>query len=1013
MARIGCGLSRLIEQLADVCRQRRLEEKWLLAPSMRVGYQWLGCTASAGQPAVNVRVKTLKSMVLDLAGPEMARAGAELASDRAGGILVDRVFRRLGPARLRYLGQLRPSAGLAETIHRSVQALRLAGLGPDQIDPRRFEVATKGRDVLLLLREYLAELKAHRLIDYADVLRMAIGRLADAPGALGSDVLVLQPVDLRTAVLEQELLRRLPDGQLVPLEVDEPASADAHRASIGIFHGLGEVNEVREVLRRALAEGVRLDEIELLYSDAETYVPLVYETLAALTGDEEAADEDLPLTLSEGLPCRYSRPGRLLLAWAAWNQEGLPQDRLVKMVREGLLAIPGASGPVSMPRLAAVLRGLGIGSGRERYLAQLDRAIVAADRPRASSEDGEADEPQARAARRAPLEALRALVAALLEFAPPPEAEPKDVLAAARRLLADLARTVNKTDNYAREALLSEIDDLLRWASGDEPLTLNAWQWLAALPGEAQILGSGPRPGCLHAAPVYAGGHSGRPKTFLVGLDDGRFPGAGTQDPLLLDAERRAIDERLPTAAAQIDERLIGFQRLLARLRGQVTLSFSCHDLVDDRPQFPSPLVVAAYRAIAGRDDATQHDLLEWLGRPASFAPREAGAALSPSEWWLWRLCGPAAGPDDRSLVAGEFLNLNRGQQARQRRASREFTEYDGRVPEAGRQLDPTGEHGPVMSSSKLERAGRCGLAYFFLCGLGVRKPDELEIDPDRWLNPLAAGSLLHTVFEQFFRARVERNEAPCLAEHWGELQAILQRAIDDYRQTYPPPSEAVYLAQCRQFGRASWIMLAEEEEHCRRTGSRPVYLEACLGLPSGAGTPLDRAEPIPVVVGDGRTLRACGKVDRIDHLGGNDYAIWDYKTGSAWAYRPGDPFREGRVVQPALYLAMVERRLAEIEPGARVRRFGFFFPGERERGRRIEWTAEQLADGRHVLRRLADMIGAGAFLPTTDKDDCKFCDYLPICGDPATVAEASQAKLATGDPLLVHLAELRGHRDT
>ena len=52
--------------------------------------------------------------------------------------------------------------------------------------------------------------------------------------------------------------------------------------------------------------------------------------------------------------------------------------------------------------------------------------------------------------------------------------------------------------------------------------------------------GLGPRGGCLHVAHVLAGGHSGRPHTFIVGLDDGRFPGVGLQDPILLDEERRA-----------------------------------------------------------------------------------------------------------------------------------------------------------------------------------------------------------------------------------------------------------------------------------------------------------------------------------------------------------------------------------------------------------------------------------------------------------------------------------------
>jgi hypothetical protein len=977
---------------------------------MRVGYQWLAAVARHGQPVLNVRVKTLKSLALDLAGPTLAQLGAELASDRAGGILVDRVFRRFAPGRLRYLGQLQPSAGLAETMHRSIQAMRLAGLDAEQIDPGRFEVAAKGRDILLMLREYLAELTAHRLVDYAGVLRMALARLADDAQALHADALLLRPADLRLSVLEEQLLGRLPSDRVLTLAVDEPREQPA--AATDIFHALGEANEVREVLRRALSEGTPWDEIEVLSSDAELYGPLIYETLAAFTGNEQADDEELPLTLAEGISCRYSRPGRLLAAWVAWVNEGFVQDRLVKMVREGLLTLPGVPEPPSMPRLAAVLRGVAIGAGRERYLAQLDRAIVAAQRVAPRADEDDATEPAHRSGRLEPLVALRPLIAALVEISPDVEADAHTLLAAARRLLAELSRTLTKTDNYAREALLKEIDDLLRWTSADEPLGLDACAWLAALPTATRILGSGPRPGCLHAASITAGGHSGRRRTFIVGLDDGRFPGAGGQDPLLLDAERRAIDPRLPTAASLLDERVEGFRRLLGRLRGTVTLSFPCHDLVDDRPQFPSPLLVDVYRALSGTVDATQHDLLASLAEPAAFAPREPDRALSATEWWLWRLCGCGARPDGMELLQAAFPHLARGQEAERRRASSEFTNYDGRVPEAAAALDPTTDGGPVMSSSRLERLGICALAYFFQCGLGLRKPDEFALDASRWLEPSVAGSLLHAVFEQFFRTRLQRNEAPSLAAHWPELQAMLDRAIAEHRGRYPPPNEAVFQSQCRTLRQSAWIMLAEEDEYCRQTGSRPVYLEACLGLPPGTGTPLDCRDPVPVTLRDGLSLRSCGKVDRIDHLGGNDYAIWDYKTGSAWRYRPGDPFHEGRVVQPALYLFMVERRLKEVLPGARVRQFGFFFPSDRERGQRIQWSAEQLTDGRHVLASLVGTIRRGAFLPTTDAGDCKFCPYLAICGDAEAVARASQAKLASGDRLLADLAERRGHGD-
>ena len=77
-------MNRLTESITVVCSEQLLEEKWLIVPSLRVGYQWLDQVARHGQPVGNTHVKTLTSMALDLAGPIMAADQLTLASSRAG-----------------------------------------------------------------------------------------------------------------------------------------------------------------------------------------------------------------------------------------------------------------------------------------------------------------------------------------------------------------------------------------------------------------------------------------------------------------------------------------------------------------------------------------------------------------------------------------------------------------------------------------------------------------------------------------------------------------------------------------------------------------------------------------------------------------------------------------------------------------------------------------------------------------------------------------------------------------
>ena len=65
-------MNTFIAALAGLCASRPLDEKRLVAPSRRVGNQWLDAAARAGRPMLNVRVETLRSLAVDLAAPALA-----------------------------------------------------------------------------------------------------------------------------------------------------------------------------------------------------------------------------------------------------------------------------------------------------------------------------------------------------------------------------------------------------------------------------------------------------------------------------------------------------------------------------------------------------------------------------------------------------------------------------------------------------------------------------------------------------------------------------------------------------------------------------------------------------------------------------------------------------------------------------------------------------------------------------------------------------------------------------
>ena len=173
---------------------------------------------------------------------------------------------------------------------------------------------------------------------------------------VGVDQPLTVPDDGKEELSDSMLLRWLPS----PAE----APAPKNDGTAEIFRAIGEVNEVREVFRRCLEAGRPLDEVEVLHTDTETYVPLFYELAWRLQPETEDADKELPITFAEGIPVRYSRPGRALMAWLAWAADDFPQATMVRMVQDGLLNIPGHDREqFSFSGLAVVLRSVGIGLG--------------------------------------------------------------------------------------------------------------------------------------------------------------------------------------------------------------------------------------------------------------------------------------------------------------------------------------------------------------------------------------------------------------------------------------------------------------------------------------------------------------------------------------------------------------------------------------------------------------------------------------------------------------------------
>ncbi|MDX1930004.1 MAG: PD-(D/E)XK nuclease family protein [Pirellulaceae bacterium] len=1035
-----------LDWLADRCRTHLLNEKWLMVENLRIGHQWKDRLTLSGHSAVNLHAKTLTTIAVELSQSALAKRNLRYVGTATASMLVRQILGELLDAQqLQYFTRASNLDSLATLVTRSLMDLRLADLDAHILDKANrangFESKNKAADLQLVFEEYTQRLTARRLVDYAGCLRLATAGILDSSIATPNALVVLFPEEIEQQPLETQLLAALTNKAALIAHSGPAFHADAARlrieakvsqkqTAVHYFSGLGEANEVRRAAQLILTQsGRRLDEVELLHTDYQSYVPVIMEQLSLWLATTTSTDQttleidQLPVTFAEGIACAYSRPGRALRAWIRWLRSECPQTKAVQMLREGLLVRPESKQPIGYSRLANTLRSIPIGFQLDRYLPQIDRAIRNAHdrldeyhRKVANGEEEADDRGPDWDAGLGTLQVVRSIWAAIVELVPTANDNTQQVLRKARRFLLYCSRAESKLDRIARAQLLDDIEAMLESITLIDGNDLDVFQWLEDLPIESRILASSPQPGCIHVTDLATGGYSGRKHLFVLGLDDSRYPRRATVDPILLDSERQALSGSLPTARTRSENNQQALIKVLDRTIENHSLSiglaYSTRNLAEDRTQFPSPALLELFR-LTNDKEAQITDLLKTVGKDVSFVCDNETAQLSPTEVMIAELLYQPDKEQRRQRIETVHPHLESNRIANAALSAAIFGAHDSYVPEAGVALDPTASSQRI-SANRLETFGTCPRRYFFKYGLQIFPPDKFDIDPERWLDALQFGSLIHEVFEEFLRRHTEQNLIPNQGRDLQPLLELLQVHVDAARRDTPPPNEDAYLSQLQELRETCGIFLQKEEAYCAAFNARPWVLEASIGLKDDPRTEIDCAEPVALKLNDGRVLRVGGRIDRIDRLessGSERYAIWDYKSGSDWGFDQADPFRGGRKLQPYLYLGMLRHRISAVS-GNRdaVASFGYFFPSAKTEGRRIQWTVGDLRSGDAVLSHISDLIQRGAFIATSESEDCNYCDYKSVCGDPKQVT--LQAKTKATEPcnqqLLLPWIELR-----
>ncbi|MBA2566014.1 MAG: PD-(D/E)XK nuclease family protein [Gemmatimonadetes bacterium] len=710
--------------------------------------------------------------------------------------------------------------------------------------------------------------------------------------------------------------------------------------------------------------------------------------------DALTASLNVPVTFGVGLPLERSRVGRLLRTYLLWIEQGFHAQPLVQALARGELHPPAVGGDQpSGAQVARMLRDLRIGWGRSRYAAALDglpergRQEEQSRARHEGPESSDAERARRIAGREQARRSLEILLKELLASMPTSIGgqgdESKQTAVSAAEIAGGAARFLElfkpRPGTEEEEALRRVNERLLRvQAACGRRTALSAAiaELRARLRLRVPRVGTlGPLPwtsaaGALHLTDIEHGGRSGRPCTFVVGLDADRVTAGSRQDPILPDSDREGIHASpdallagalLPTRPDRLMAKRYELAAMLASLRGEVTLSYAAWDSATGSLLAPDPVLLQALR-VRDRDDRRSFDDLQLaLGAPVSPVPSHQGA-IDAADVWMGTISRGSTLLGGVDLVRKSFAGLAAGLRAREARMGSALTSFHGHLPAAG-VLTGAGRERP-FSPSELQKLAACPLSWFYKYALRVRKLEDPEYVAGQWLTPLERGEILHSVFEGFGVECRDGGIDVASLEADEILERVVQHELAGARARVPPPSPIAMESEAEEVRDAARVFLTMEREN--REGSWQWF-----ELPFGReGSP-----PAMIRLPSGRVVPFRGQVDRVDRLPDGRLRVIDYKTGKVFENEWDAPFGGGRQIQPGIYARAVEGVL-----GREVASFEYRFPSGRGLGVIQTHRTDELEATLAIAEDLLGLIEAGVFVATDEAADCTWCDFRPIC---------------------------------
>lgn len=477
----------------------------------------------------------------------------------------------------------------------------------------------------------------------------------------------------------------------------------------------------------------------------------------------------------------------------------------------------------------------------------------------------------------------------------------------------------------------------------------------------------------------------------VCGLAEGIFPARRLADALLPDRERSEAGPDLALVSNRSSQDHRSLLAVLAAAK-QSLLLYPRGDLRNAAERVPSRWLLDTVQ-VRENHRPKPEDLArstgDWLTEVPSFVAglRRSRFPATLQEYDMRVLLDHR---DANKNVAKNKLcktraEIGRAVACRQARQSDYFTRFDGNLLTDGDlrgvRLNRLTDSERPVSASRLEKWASCPHAYFVRYVLGV-EPVE-EVDDQYRISALDRGNLVHRTLDAWLAEALEADAVPDAGMSWpaewrDRLLEIGNKECDLVKERGLSGSRIYWRTERRRLLADLELFLDYDQELRREHRSKPLRTELSFAMP-GRG----RSEPVTVRLGDGRTLRLQGAIDRVDCTADGGLIVIDYKTGRHDDYlilKPDNPTGNGARLQLLLYAAAAQELFNS--PDAEVHAMYWFVTtkgGFKQCGYNVDRAVNKA--GQPVLANVANGISQGVFPLRPEKPgwrqwiSCRYCE--------------------------------------